>query len=57
MITYTKYEVIVMMQKQVLKTLKRKKKCTEELRPFEKISVSDSDQESINSSSREGDKI
>ena len=46
-----------MVQKQVKRAMKKnKKKHTEELRAFEKMSVSDSDQESINSSScREGE--
>ena len=43
-----------MVQKQVKHALKqRKKKRTEELHAFEKIIVSDSDQESVNSSSSE----
>ena len=47
-----------MVQKLAEKALKQKKrKCTEELRAFEKMSVSDSDQESFNSSSSEDDEI
>ena len=43
-----------MVQKQVKKALKQKKrKHTEELYEFKEMSVSDSDQESINSSSSE----
>ena len=47
---FTKHEVNVMVQKQARKALKQKiRKCIEELRAFEKISVSDSEQESMNS--------
>ena len=49
-----KHEVNAMVQKQVKKTLKQKKrKRTEELRGLEKMSASYSDQESMNSSSSE----
>ena len=49
---FTKHEVNLMVQKQVKKAMKKKKKKrTEELRAFEKMSVSDSDQESSDSSS------
>ena len=46
-----------MVQKQVKKAMKKKKKHTEELRVFEKISVPNSDQESFNSSSSEEGEI
>ena len=54
---HTKHEVDIMVQKQVKKALKKKKKTRfEELRAFEKMNGFDSDQESINSSfSKEGD--
>ena len=54
---YTKHEVNIMVQKQVKKAVKQKKrKRTEELHAFEKMSFSESDQESINSSSsKEGE--
>ena len=49
---FTEYEIKVMVQKQVKKALKQKKrKYTEELRALEKMRVSNSDQESMNSSS------
>ena len=55
---FTKHDVNVMVHIQVKKALKKKKKKrTEELRAFEKMSVSDSDQESINSSSSEEDEV
>ena len=47
-----------MVQKQIKKALKQKKrKHNRELRAFEKMCVSDSDQESINSSSSEEGKV
>ena len=54
---YIKYEVNIMEQKQVKKAMIReKKKHTEELYEFEKVSVSNSEQESFNSSSsKEGE--
>ena len=54
---FTKYEANVTVRKQVKKALKQKRrKPTEELRAFEKMSVSNSNQESINSSSsKEGE--
>ena len=52
--SFTKHEVKVMVQKQVKKALKKKKrKLTEELHAFMKMCVSDLDQESMNSSSSE----
>ena len=55
---YTKHEVNIMIKKQVKKGMKQKKrKHTQELRAFEKMSVSDSDQESMNSSSSEEGEI
>ena len=55
---FTKYEVNIMVQKQVKKAMKqKKKKHTEELHAFEKMSVSDSNQESFNSSSSEQGEI
>ena len=56
---FTKHEVNIMVQKQVKKALKqnKKKKRTEELRAFENMSVSDSDQESSDSSSSEEGEI
>ena len=55
---YTKHKVSIMVQKQDKKALKKKKKKhTEELSTFEKMSVSDSDQVSINSSSSEEDEV
>ena len=54
----TKHEVNVMVQKRVKKALKQKKKDrAEELRAFDKISVSNSDQESIDSNSSEEGQI
>ena len=52
---FTKHEVNIMVQKQVKKVMKKNKKNkrTEELRAFEKMSVSDSGQESSDSSSSE----
>ena len=51
---FTKHEVHFMFQKQVKKAMKKKKKKhTEELHTFEKMSVSCFDQESFNSSSSE----
>ena len=46
-----------MVQKQVKKALKQKKKRTEDLSAFGKMSVSDSDQVSMNSSSSEEGEI
>ena len=56
---FTKHKVNLMVQKQVKKAMKKnkKKKRTEELRAFEKMSVSDSGQESSDSSSSEDGKI
>ena len=56
---FTKHEVNIMVQKQVKKAMKKNKKSkrTEELRAFEKMSVSDSDQESSDSSSSEDGEI
>ena len=55
---YSKYEVNIMVQKLVKKALKQnKRKSTEELREFETMSISDSDQESFNSSSSEEGEI
>ena len=55
---YIKYEVNIMEQKQVKKAMIReKKKHTEELYAFEKMSDSDYDQESFKSSSSEEGKI
>jgi len=52
---FTKHEVNIMVQKQVRKAMKKskKKKRTEELRAFENMSVSDSGEESSDSSSSE----
>ena len=51
---FTKHEINVIVQKQVKKDLKQKKrKHTEELHAIMKMSVSDSDQKSIKSSSSE----
>ena len=54
---YIKHEVNVMLQKRVKKALKQKKKTRiDELCTFENMSVSDSEQESMNSSSsKEGE--
>ena len=52
---FTKHEVNIMVQKQIKKA--PKKKHTEELCALEKMIVSDSDQESFNSRSREEDEI
>ena len=55
---FTKHEVNIMVQKEVKKAMKKKKKKrTEDLRAFEKMSVSDSDQESSDSSSSEDGEI
>ena len=56
---FTKHEVNIMVQKQVKKAMKKNKKNkrTEELRAFENISVSDSGQESSDSSSSEDGEI
>ena len=55
---FTKHEVNIMVQKQAKKALKQKKrKHTEELGAFKKMSVSNSDQESISSCSSEEDEI
>ena len=56
---FTKHEVNIMVQKQVKKAMKKskKKKRTEELRAFEKMSMSDSGQESSDSSSSEDGEI
>ena len=55
--SFTKHEVNALVQKQFKKALKQKKrKRTDEVRAFEKMSVSDSEQEPINSSpSEEGE--
>ena len=55
---FTKHEVNVMVQKQVKRVMKKKKKMhTEELRALEKMSGSDSYQESFNGSSSEEGEI
>ena len=51
---FTKHDVNVMVQKEDMKALKQKRrKPIEEIRAFERIGVSDSDKESIKSSSSE----
>ena len=51
---FTMHEVKAIVQKQIKKALKQKqRKRTEELQTFKKMSVSDSDQESMNNSSSE----
>ena len=51
---FTRHEVNAMVQKQVKKALEMiKRRRTEELCAFKKMSVSDSDQESIGSSTSE----
>ena len=54
---YTKHEINVMVGKKVKKVLKKKYViCTDELPAFEKMSVSDSEPESLDSSSsKEGE--
>ena len=43
---HTKYEINIMVQKQIKKALKQKKrKHTDELHAFKKMNISDSDQE------------
>ena len=54
---FTKNNSYVMVQKCVKKSLKQKKKVIEELHTFEKMSVTDSDKESISSSSSEEGKV